>query len=931
MKTSLILFYIFVFSSSLVLGQSGNQLTPVWEKSYGERLVSSSDDLSYVFSDAQKNLILVGKVERDSSYGDVAVQKISPDGQLIWQFRFSSNKGENYDTPHAALLNDAGELYILGFAAIWQDFTGYGFLLKISSDGQLLWQKDFTTLIPNHSDCQYWHMFLGPTGDIRVAYSVYVTDPSQPFWFFSFAPDGALLEKFSADGFFGQNGEVLYPLFLTNDSDGNFVFQMQGDIFGPMPGSWLRKINTGLDTIIATDQQYFSTIDSNLLKDGFWEEFQAAPDGTIYAVQNNVINNVPQFTVLKLPHDGSPARMFHSGEAVQRQFEDFVVTDSSLIFTGTYRSNSNLPFRVFVMELSEEMNMIREAQWVNSEPNTVPLHIHLPVSGNLYIKTDNLDSGISNLVSVTPQLMPKVEYPLIPASGFHFADISLVEGDNEQISLAGFRYAPIYPQDLLDSKRDFQIFSFNKSTGAPIWEYQFSESGISGVIADQLALDREQNPIVAIRENEGLDFPNSNIYAPLSITLRKYNKDGTLAWIVPTIYHIYNTYTDLENNLLVHVYDGQNNRIIKISPDGVELAQVVLGDYFHTVYVDQQNHYHVQFDNKIVTLDANLSILNQYLVPGKALSIFELPGDSSIYVYSDSVREDYVNVDFYLFKNGVQQWVKEVVFENNYQSGIIDVKLNPNNGSFYISSTGIAGNPPHYLHRITLDGGYQSVLLNGTGDQQTLEILPTGQVWVFGKTEATLFSPELEEIKTVVALGGGAIVRNGYLFKLEPEKVTIFDGQGNILIQLSDTRFQEVTIDSDFNLYAVYTFGNYVFSFLQFYWARGALAKFNLRDYVNFTVGTGEPGQSAQTSGKPLIWCNNPVADHLNVHLVAAGQAPERLLLFDANGTQMNEFAWPGEEGETSVPMVGLPPGFYFASIAGKEGVIATLKVVKVK
>ena len=89
LKFLLILLFFIILN---VNGQTNNLIDPVWSISFGNKEHTSRDELFKMIFDKDSNLIVIGSVERDSSFCDVLVQKYSRKGDKLWQHRFTSGK-----------------------------------------------------------------------------------------------------------------------------------------------------------------------------------------------------------------------------------------------------------------------------------------------------------------------------------------------------------------------------------------------------------------------------------------------------------------------------------------------------------------------------------------------------------------------------------------------------------------------------------------------------------------------------------------------------------------------------------------------------------------------------------------------------------------------------------------------------------------------
>lgn len=114
------------------LDKNGNV---IWHKTYGG---TKDDSASSIIKTSDGNYLLVGLTFSYGSNGDVYVLKINPNGDVVWEKYFG---GESVDEGNAVV-----ETYDKGFVIVGST-RSYGvmglgvYILKLSSSGNLLWQK----------------------------------------------------------------------------------------------------------------------------------------------------------------------------------------------------------------------------------------------------------------------------------------------------------------------------------------------------------------------------------------------------------------------------------------------------------------------------------------------------------------------------------------------------------------------------------------------------------------------------------------------------------------------------------------------------------------------------------------------------------------------------------------------------------------------
>jgi len=116
------------------------QGSQVWERRYQG---SFPDDVKALTIDANKDVYLTGTASRISSDTDFYTAKYSgATGTLLWEAL--TNAGSTVDVPTALVVDDAGEVYVSGYAKLnGVDAVQTMKYRKDAPSGRLLWQKTF--------------------------------------------------------------------------------------------------------------------------------------------------------------------------------------------------------------------------------------------------------------------------------------------------------------------------------------------------------------------------------------------------------------------------------------------------------------------------------------------------------------------------------------------------------------------------------------------------------------------------------------------------------------------------------------------------------------------------------------------------------------------------------------------------------------------
>lgn len=232
-KASFILFLLFF--SIAASAQTINQILPKLEKSLGGYDHTNRDELIQMAKDPEGNLLLLGFVEGDSIFADVVLQKITPEGTLLWDYRFDSDNSNNYDVPLKMVLDTKGDATVLGrsggMVSFFMPQRSNGFLFKVSNSGDLLWQVGFDTLLTKHDAGFNYDGFMDSDGNFLVSYSAYTDFGERPTYFMKFDPNGKLLQFFKKYEIVQKLGGGQAARGSAIDSSGNFVFVQMDETF----------------------------------------------------------------------------------------------------------------------------------------------------------------------------------------------------------------------------------------------------------------------------------------------------------------------------------------------------------------------------------------------------------------------------------------------------------------------------------------------------------------------------------------------------------------------------------------------------------------------------------------------------------------------------------------------------------------------------
>ncbi len=130
MKKGWLVLAIMLVMADITLG------VPLWVKKYNGP-ANSDEDACAVFTDGERNVIVVGSSPGTGTAYDIVVIKYSPAGDSLWCKRIAGS-GMSNDMAKAAAVDASGAVYVTGTTGTFPDYNII--TLKINPDGSEAWQ-----------------------------------------------------------------------------------------------------------------------------------------------------------------------------------------------------------------------------------------------------------------------------------------------------------------------------------------------------------------------------------------------------------------------------------------------------------------------------------------------------------------------------------------------------------------------------------------------------------------------------------------------------------------------------------------------------------------------------------------------------------------------------------------------------------------------
>lgn len=950
---SFVLVFLFL---GLTMAEAQVQIpvVPIWEQSFGNREHTNRDELIQMKKDASGNLVLLGFVERDSTFSDVSVQKISPEGNLLWDYRFDSQNEKDYDEPIKMAIDKDGGIIVLGLSKGIVSFFAVqksnGFLFKVSSEGILEWQLGFDTLglFPQHDAGLNCDGYADNLGNFIVCYSTYSEFGARLTHFIKFSPEGIILQSFTKDGIAQAVGGGSSAIGQVIDSIGNFVFiDFNENIY---PKHSIRTINP----VNGADQMKQFNLDNLSFQDSLgygylsWEQIWVDDYRELYTANNLAPPLGPSFYLSKVKPDGKVKYIFRAKDSTSIYFNALKPWRGYAYATGSYIPKNSAKRVAFIWKIDGEG--IIEAKTIKTLlHDCVPRFLDI-VDGKIYWSTEDVITGEATLQELSAlDLTLNWEYNLHKPGSFLLTGSNLVSLTNGRSAYAGTLRKEKQPGSAYLSEEDFYVETFDPTSNELHAQYRMSELGTTNVESNAFSIDQTGNLYTRATEADGPEYYTIQL-APRKYYYRKFSPTGVLIWEKESdhqAYYYYGVqafYFDYQGNAYSLEYGDQSGLLlVKISPAGEFLGSYAIPGFIN-LFIDRQNRLHLTcgtgIDNVMTTLvlDNNfqqLSIGYQGLFP---VRIFQLPSDNAVYYYMED-RADWgeSTARMILYKDGQQLWEKVFTFPYPEYQYFAGHDMDATTGTL-ISSSIWRDNAGFYelvIHKFTIDNNYSAHLVP-TSDNvfpSIVAYLRNGSTYLNYDTKLELYGPDFQLLQSIpisnAPSGGYFFKSDNTLFRARQGTLDAYSGDGQSVFNLTHPSFYfdpaKMAINLNKQLITSDIVGDWIGGGYNFGWRwyRSRIQAFDLSNWV--TSQTVEPPEKRSS----LVCSPNPVSGLVNVDLRQIQGNELQISLFNQLGnivaTKVFKFGIPAE---TDLDLSSLPEGCYLLEAICSEGLPITQKIV---
>lgn len=309
----------------------------VWQKTYGG---SNSDSANSIQQTFDGGYIVAGETYSfGAAGGDAWVFKLDADGNVEWQNSYGSS---NSDVAYSIQQTSGGGYIVAGLSSDDSDsdeVTGNAFVLKLSEDGTVEWQKSYGG--GNYDEAKSIQQTFSAAGDpdgYIVAGETYSIRKEGSAWITN--EGDALVFKLDNDGnilWTKSYGGAKYDTAnsIQQTSDGGYIVAGETNSFGSGDGAaWFLKLKSDgtLDwqkTYTGTGHDYANSIQQTFSDDG-------SADGYIVAGASVFSDNLSfDGLVMRLDKDGKVGKCSDIGTSTAEAVSLTTVTASAINMTET--------------------------------------------------------------------------------------------------------------------------------------------------------------------------------------------------------------------------------------------------------------------------------------------------------------------------------------------------------------------------------------------------------------------------------------------------------------------------------------------------------------------------------------------------------------------------------------------------------------------
>lgn len=904
---------------SHIQSYSQDLLTPIKSESFGLNHHTSRDVSYFSHIDTNKNTIIVGTTEKDSTFTDVITTKLNESFDSVWQKRLSIGTDLSYDIPVKSLINSDNQLYIIGRSAFNEsNSNGLIFIVKYDEDGNIVFNQTIGNIDgSDYVDYGYLDASLNDDGTLNLVYAPFdfLRYQSNDFTFLKISNQGDILNSFTIE--IPQNG---LSGIIKNGKYYFLVKELVDEINYTYSYKFYQIQNENNFSITEITDSTFTNYYNNAV---ISEQVKITIDvnENCYLTCHNTSDNdtTEKINLSKIDNSNTFAYSINTSNVENYYLIDSFINEQNENIVIANNLNSN---RIDFIRIDE--NNVLQA--TSNPSNFLATGFKKNQDATFFITTSN-----SNIRLFSNEL---VELKSFNTSNFYEL-INFEKIDDQSISTIGTSYEKMFPESDYYTQLDIQSEKLNDTQ--ILNNYSFSGIGTSRAFQQRVIIDNDNNYLVLVTEKMGPEYLGiGGANPPLNKRIIKYDSNLNKIWESAAPEHIFNLvnhgsrdidfFIDDSNNLYLNLPRAGDNYglgydLYKVNSNGV--FEFVNATYVADKFYANENsifmaeNYFLYEDSSILhVLDKENGNLIEEIDVGheEFLDIFSIGNDYYFYTYEEITNN---TPDFlYLYKNGVKLFTRNL--SNNY--GIYQYEIDDEGTLFFATENG----PDRRLNKLDINNSYN--YYNTSDDISRFKIYNNGNIYIYLDDSSTII---LDHNLNFISNGDSINSSNPYLMAWEnyilfgtsfENSIRVINQDGEIIDYFTTKGFLHEwysQFDNQGNLIMVGQFGDRIYTFNEYGWFRGFIHNYgalnNILSVDDIAVDNIE---------NDFTLYPNPTSDILNINI--QNQNIEKIILYDISGKKLKVY------DNSSLDLKEFKTGLYIIKIHIESRKILTSKVIKI-
>jgi hypothetical protein len=908
-----ILLITLIFSHFQIFSQ--DLLTPINKESFGLNHHTNRDISYFSNLDSNKNILIVGTTEKDSTFTDIITTKIDENFNLVWQKQLSVNTDLSYDIPIKSFISSNNELYILGRSAFnASNSNGLIFIVKYDEAGELVFNETIGSIDgSDYVDYRYLDAQLNHDDTMNLVYSP-IDNQSNNFTFLKISNQGDILDSFNLgiphNGIKGIIKNEKYYFLISELDETDYTYSYKFYKIQTENNISISEINNSTFT-----NYYNNAVISEQV------EINIDDSENCYLTCHNTSDNdtTEKINLSKIDNSNAFVYSISTSDVVNYFLIDsFINMQGEIIVVANNLSNNTTDFigvdENNLLQVSSNLNNFLATGFKKNQDNT------------FFITTSNSNIRLfSNEIVELKSFNTSNSYELV----------DFLKVDNQSIATIGTSYEKMFSES--DYFTQLDIHSEKLNDTQILNNYSFSGIGTSRAFQQRVIIDNENNYLVLVTEKMGPEFLGiGGANPPLNKRIIKYDSSLNKIWeseVPENIFNLVNHggrdidfFIDASNNLYLNLPRAGDNYglgydLYKVNPNGnfefINATYVADKFYANENSIFMAENYFLYEDSSILyVLDKNSGNLTEEIDVGheEFLEIFSIGNDYYFYTYEEISNN---TPDFlYLYKNGVKIYTRSL--PNNF--GIYQYEIDDEGTLFF--ATDYAGD--RRLNKIDINNSYS--YYNTPDDITRFKTFNNGNIFLYLDDNSTLI---LDENLNFITNGDNIDSFNPYLMAWGnyllfgtafENSVRVLNENGQVInyftIEGSLHNWYS-KFDSQGNLIMVGQFGDRIYTFNEYGWFRGFIHNYGTLNNILSVKDIAGNNIEDYFTIYP-----NPTSDIININI--QNQNIEKIILYDISGKKLRVY------DKNSINLKEFKTGLYIIKVYTETKKVLTSKVVKI-